>query len=279
MEISKYWHKEKRTARDHYGRTFDLTSWGGSSQSPGDAKAKSLKKIERWTFLLSGGEKLEEYEYASGQLREELIEEIVGSDGTLIGAVTRNRYGALVLNAATVLIADIDVPRPGLMDWLRSLFGRSTKDKAHYLDHVYTYSARNPACSLIVYETHAGFRVFITSEEYAPELNIASSILEQLKTDPLYKKLCLSQKCYRARLTPKPWRCGMDQPPNHFPRETPEQQGAFGRWLLEYTRKSKECTVCKLITTLGPSKMTDNAKRILNAHDTIAVNDKLGTLA
>jgi len=279
MEISKYWHKEKRTTQDHYGRTFDLTSWGGSSQSRDDAKAKSLKKIERWMFLLSGGEKLEEYEYASGQLREELIEEIVNSDGTLIGAVTRNRYGALVLNAATVLIADIDVPQPGFMDWLRSLFGRSTKDKAYYLDHVYTYSARHPACSLIVYETHAGFRVFITSEEYAPELNAASTILEQLKTDPLYKKLCLSQKCYRARLTPKPWRCGMDQPPNSFPRETPEQQGAFGRWLLEYTRKSKDCTVCKRITTLGPAEMTDNARRILKAHDAVAVNDKLGTLA
>ena len=240
MEISKYWHKETRAAEDSYGRAYDLTCWGGSSRSREDAKGKALAKIERILFRLSGGERLEEYEYACGQLREELIEEIVDADGALIGAVTRNRYGALVLNTATVLIADIDVPRPGLLDWIRSLFGRAQKkDKAYYLDQVYTFSDRNPETSLTVYETHSGLRVFLTSDECAPESEAAGSILERLGSDPLYKKLCLSQKCYRARLTPKPWRCGMERPPNRFPRETPDQQGTFGRWLLEYTRKSK----------------------------------------
>lgn len=279
MEISKYWHKEKKTVQDSYGHTYDLTCWGGSLQSQDEAQANALKKMERWIFKLTGGERLDEYEYASGQLREELIEEILGSDGTLIGAITRNRYGSLVLNAASVLIADIDVPKPGFMDWLRSLFGRPTKDKSYYLDQVYTFSSRHPDYSLEVYETHSGFRVFITNEEYDPKTNTAGAILEELRSDTLYKKLCLTQNCYRARLTPKPWRCGMNRPPADFPRQTPQQQGAFGRWLLEYTRKSKDCTVCKRIATLGPSKMTDNAKRILKAHDALAVNDKLTALA
>lgn len=279
MEVSKFWHKEKRATEDSYGRKYDLTCWGGSSQSHGDAKAKALKKMDRCLFRLSGGEKLDEYEYAAGQLREELIEEIVGSDGAIIGAVTRNRYGVLVLNAASVLIADIDVPQPGLMDWIRSFFGRVAKDKSYYIDQVYTFSSRHPEHSLTLYETHSGLRVFITSDEYAPQSEAAGTILERLQSDKLYQKLCLSQKCYRARLTPKPWRCGMNRPPHSFPRETPEQQGAFGRWLLEYTRKSRGHTVCKRIAALGPEKMTDTAKKILTAHDAIAVNEKIGALA
>ena len=280
MEISKYWHKETRAAEDSYGHRYDLTCWGGSSQSAAEAKSRALGKIDRILFRLSGGEKLEEYEYACGQLREEVIEEIVGADGGLIGAVTRNRYGALVLNAATVLIADIDVPRPGLLDWLRSLFGRGPKkDKTYYLDQVYTFSGRNPEHSLTVYETHSGLRVFVTGEEYAPESEAAGIILELLHSDTLYRKLCLSQKCYRARLTPKPWRCGMDRPPNHFPRETAEQQGTFGRWLLEYTRRSRSHSVCKPMATLGPGTMTDTARRILKAHDAIAINREFEALA
>jgi hypothetical protein len=39
---------------------------------------------------------------------------------------------------------------------------------------------------------------------------IAQRFMQFLRCDPDYIKLCRVQKCYRARLTPKPWRdkCG-----------------------------------------------------------------------
>jgi alcohol dehydrogenase YqhD (iron-dependent ADH family) len=65
MEILKYWHKEKASAQGPKGRTYDLTCWGGSSQSIDDAKEKAVKKLHRWIQSIGGGEKLAEYEYAS----------------------------------------------------------------------------------------------------------------------------------------------------------------------------------------------------------------------
>jgi hypothetical protein len=279
MEILKYWHKEKASAQGPKGRTYDLTCWGGSSQSIDDAKEKAVKKLHRWIQSIGGGEKLAEYEYACGQLREELIEEIVGEQGDVIGAITRNRYGSLVLNSASVLIADVDVPEPGLIDWLMSLFGRKTKDKSFYLERVHKFSQDFPDYSMVVYETHSGLRVFITGDEFEPRSENAALILDLLQSDALYRKLCLSQQSYRARLTPKPWRCSLNDPPNRFPRETPDQQQAFNQWLEEYTRQSKAYTVCRPMAEMGPKKRTENAKRILKAHDAIAVNSAIKELA
>jgi hypothetical protein len=41
----------------------------------------------------------------------------------------------------------------------------------------------------------------------------ANMLMRFLRADPDYVRLCAVQECYRARLTPKPWRCG--DGPNH----------------------------------------------------------------
>uniref|UniRef100_UPI001C3D5E17 hypothetical protein n=1 Tax=Picosynechococcus sp. (strain ATCC 27264 / PCC 7002 / PR-6) TaxID=32049 RepID=UPI001C3D5E17 len=82
--------------------------------------------------------------YPSRRLPEELLEEVHGEDGALIAAVTRNRYGAAVLNTDALLICDVDRPpedvgrsrprigragkRPGLLS--RLLGGGATHDTA-----------------------------------------------------------------------------------------------------------------------------------------------------
>ena len=43
-------------------------------------------------------------------MREETLTELTGEDGALLAVVTRNRYGAEVLNTERALFADIDVP-------------------------------------------------------------------------------------------------------------------------------------------------------------------------
>lgn len=279
MQVFKYWHKAQQRAEGPKGRMFDLTCWGGSSTSPEDAKVQAKQKLERWIQRLINGQTLDEYEYASGRLREELIEEITDPDGRVIGAITRNRYGALVLNSASVFIADIDVPKPGFIDRLLSLFGRKPKDKSHYVAQVRQFSDNFPDYSLVVYETHSGLRVFITGDEFEPRSENAVLILERLGSDAMYRKLCLAQQSYRARLTPKPWRCGVDRPPNSFPRETHEQQAAFDKWLDKYNLRSKAFAVCRPMAEMGPPTTTDAARRILNAHDAVAVNDALNKLA
>jgi len=57
--------------------------------------------------------------------------------------------------------------------------------------------------------------------------------MQGLKSDPLYIRLTQKQKCFRARLTSKPWRCNASTPPGNHPREDERQQAAFRRWEAE----------------------------------------------
>jgi len=59
-----------------------------------------------------------------------------------------------------------------------------------------------------VYRTFAGCRVACTSRPFAWAVDAwqAERLMRFLDADPKYAALCGKQKCYRARLTPKPWR-------------------------------------------------------------------------
>jgi hypothetical protein len=59
-----------------------------------------------------------------------------------------------------------------------------------------------------VYLTAKGLRVVCTSALLPWEKHdwLATRLMKYLGADPDYIRLCGEQKCYRARLTPKPWR-------------------------------------------------------------------------
>ena len=277
MRVAKYWHKEERTAQNVDGKWYRLISWGGSWQSAEEARDNSLQKIGRWLNKIQRNEQLGEYDYQMGEIREELIEELHDYDDTLIGAITRNRYGALVLNTTDVLIADVDVKTTGSV--FGKLFGRKPQDKAYHVNQLRQLVAQNPSWSLRVYETHSGLRVFVTHQAFTPQSAEAQQILHMLGSDELYQKLCRYQQSFRARLTPKPWRVNAKRPPNNFPRQTSEQQWNFDQWLRFYQAQSSAYGVCRLIETLGSGRMTDNAQQLIKRHDAFVLNAMTNQLA
>lgn len=128
--------------------------------------------------------------------------------------LTVNHYNAVVLSTRNMLIADIDFGDSRLsanagaicagevIDALKDL---ATLDKG-FLN--YSRKVRFSEQAYRVYETHSGWRVICTSiplpipaQEYA-----AMKLMQFLKSDRKYMALCDAQGCYRARLTPKPWR-------------------------------------------------------------------------
>jgi hypothetical protein len=62
--------------------------------------------------------------------------------------------------------------------------------------------------SYSVYRTAGGCRVLCTSMPFpwTTHHEWALRFMKFLGADPQYMELCGKQKCYRARLTPKPWR-------------------------------------------------------------------------
>ncbi len=62
-----------------------------------------------------------------------------------------------------------------------------------------------------IYRTKAGFRLLATHRPVFPSEPLAEEAFQEFKADILYRKLCVNQKCFRARLTPKSWRCGVER--------------------------------------------------------------------
>lgn len=281
MKISKYWARETASATARDGQRYRLVSWSGSDRDPGEAKTLALAKLEGWKKLLREGRPLDDYPYQDkDQLKEELIEEHRDEAGELIAAITRNRYGALVLNSAKVLFADVDLPTPlgpraGLLGrLLQRLRGAPRpQDEAARLRETYRqrfveFQRRHPRLQLRVYETRAGFRLAVGNRLFEPTGEQTRELLRELDSDELYIRLCRSQQCFRARLTPKPWRCGHKGPPNPFPREDAEQAARFARWLQSYRDKAAGYRVCRLSQELGDGPALAAAEPVLRLHDT-----------
>lgn len=284
MKIAKFWAKEIGHSDNGYGDTYRLISWAGSNSSIEDAKKNALEKIERWRERLASDDTLQDhYPYdLDGEIREELVEEIVDRSGTLIGAITRNRYGALVLNAPDVMFIDVDLPpisrkRKSLLSSLLGLFRpRNTKSptpdpdtdpRTHYISKFTEYQQAHPHLSLRIYETRAGFRLVVLNQLFDPLSDATHAIFEDLGSDQLYRHLCKAQRCFRARLTAKPWRAGLKQPSYPFPREEPGQAQSFKQWLDTYDKKTGKLAVCRHLEDLGNAETHQTVTEILNLHD------------
>ncbi|MDE3087815.1 MAG: hypothetical protein KGJ80_00310 [Chloroflexota bacterium] len=220
-------------------------------------------------------QQLNRYEYGRNPLREEVVQSIKNSSGSEIGVVTRNLYGALVLNASNAMFIDIDFPDKGESGSLAGAMGKLLGNKAPspeqvYVQNIEQWSQRNPQWGLRVYRTFGGLRCLITNEVFDPTRESSLDILRGLGSDALYIKLCRAQESFRARLTPKPWRCGAVTPPSRYPWENPRQEQNYREWEQRYQRAASKYTVCRLVKELGSAETHPDVAPILSAHDEMA---------
>lgn len=270
MKFAKYW-KEIATQVEPelFGRDR-LSVWGASNESPTDASIQASSRLARFRDLLSNGlQGLRDYEYSNGFIREEVLEEIKSSNGRLLGVLTRNHYGAVVLNTDCVFFGDIDVKNPGALTKLLRIFGKSTKDKGFYIKKIEAFQKANPQFSIKVYETFGGLRVVILNELFKNRFELANSIFSELEVDSLFRKLCKAQSCYRARLTPKPWRVGLNRPLSRFPRSAVAQE-EFKKWLLGYEKNNRGFSTTKHIDTFGSECPNSDIETVLMVHDSFS---------
>jgi len=283
MNVFKYWGRAWFDETQQQEFKVDLCRVAGSNISENDAKHLAGQRLSQSIERLKAGNALQEYDYDSKTLTEELIEEIFGPNGELVAAITRNRYGALVLNTQKILFADIDAEcrSETLFERCLAWLGKRVliKNKSYHLQQIERFSADNLDLELIVYETFAGFRVVIANHEFESLDPKAQTILSELGSDPLYVKLCQLQDCFRARLTPKPWRCGSSKPNVGFPFAGEEQAQLMVQWQKQYDEKLHKYKVCNknnVINKQSSSELSDSRQliaRILRVHDAYVLGD------
>jgi hypothetical protein len=272
MKIPKYWARSIQVARQPGGRAYRLAVWQWSDVSVAEARQKAADKAHELAQKIEAGAALNRYAYDQRPLREEITQGITGRSGHEIGVVTRNKYGARVLNATGAMFIDIDFSEQGtsasLSGQMGRLLGKPPADPADkYLPRVAAWANQHPDLGLRVYRTFGGLRCLITNQVFDPSGAESLDILRALGSDPLYVRLCQAQACFRARLTPKPWRCGLRPPPNRYPWENAVAEARYRDWEQGYEQGSAAYSVCKFVRQLGPDGVHPDIGPVLDLHD------------
>ncbi len=267
MKFAKHWYKKEVVADANSLGLERVTIWGASNQSVEEAERHASQRVEKFQAALKADfSRRDEYEYWLGFVREEVLEELKDADDNLVAVVSRNNYGAKVLNSQSMLIGDIDVPELGLFSRILQILGRQRRDKQYFLAKIERYQQLNPDYTFKVYETHSGLRFIIINQLFSAGDQIVDTIFDALEVDTLYRRLCTAQNCFRARLTPKPWRLGLNRPASRYPRSNIEQR-EFEQWLRSYQSASVQVSIVNEITTVGYGAVHNDIKRALALHD------------
>jgi hypothetical protein len=226
--------------------------------------------------------------YTPRRSSETVLEKLPG-----IGIITRNRYGAEILNADTVMFVDWDVPfrnthrylpKPrGFIETLRrTLLGPTSaqrqiaqqaldawaRSRKTRLENVVIGKARELEIGLRLYETRNGLRAIVTSSQFNPSDQTAQDLMTYLGADKLYVRLCRIQNTFRARLTPKFWRIGMSHRPLSKPPENPDAGERMWRWFEEYRIKCDAFATARFISQTGPNTTDPVILELIHLHDT-----------
>jgi hypothetical protein len=250
MHIPRTWVRAEGEAQSPKRGATPLVAWGWGDDEEG-ARREAEGRLARFADRVRRGEPFPRgYEYGSRPIREEILE-TVGVPDAPRAVLTRNRYGATVMNAARLLFLDVDLPEGGAPQaFLGKLFGRKPPEEAA-LEKLRAALAGAGKGTFRIYRTAGGFRAMAPGREFDPAGREAQDLMKATGTDPWFVKLCLAQKSFRARLTPKPWRLGLKAPPGEFPRDDPATRERFEAWLAEYEQASRSHATCRFLETAG----------------------------
>jgi len=125
--------------------------------------------------------------------------------------------------------------------------------------------AQRPDLGFRLYKTQMGFRLIATDKRHGPASRATIDLMQRLGSDPLYVKLCEKQECFRARISPKPWRIGQGRPPVRYPDE--KTQASYDAWCGDYDRRAQEYATCRFVRHLGAPAADAEIDALVRLHD------------
>jgi len=291
--------------------------WRCSHESEAAALIEAEKAAQR-VSRAERGENIPVVDYPYGvTLREKLIGEFDDPQGELQGFVTRNHTGAEVLNIKNVMFLDWDTPYtyapPSLETtfailWnsIKRLFGMKPNETGEEnrtpeswaavpeLSAFMQWVSQQPDWGVRIYKTCAGYRGLVTHALFDPTADATLDLMRQFRCDPQYVALCKRQESFRARMTPKGWRCklwGESLDPSfrfHYPGRdlalwdegTPadvivqrvndalaEYDVIYDDAVQAYEQASADYATCRYLGTVGNETMHPNIAPIVGLHD------------
>lgn len=133
-----------------------------------------------------------------------------------------------------------------------------------------TFLEKNPKWNVRIYRTPAGMRLLATHALIEPTDDKVKEFFDAVGADPIYVRMCFNQKCFRARISAKPWRIGinahMKPNPGVWPVK-PERIPERKRWIEAYEKKAKEFAACTFVDEMGSGGSHSKVLSVIRLHD------------
>lgn len=235
--------------------TIFRSGTGISPISREEAARLAQEKADRHlAAALQNRTSVDTYAYTTNRQLEPVLSEVEFPGGSA-GRLTINSYGAVIVNARAVLFADVDTraadEAPENLDADAAAAGR-----------LRALVADKPELAFRVYRTRNGWRYLCTSRLFDPTSPETRELLDRLGVDARFILLCRVQRCFRARLTPKPWRIG-DRFYSVRPGETVSR-----RELERHLAKGAAYAAAAFTSEIGPAvALSSELEAIVACHD------------
>lgn len=145
------------------------------------------------------------------------------------------------------------------------------------LENIKSVIAKHPELNIRVYKTPKGLRLLVMNDTYDPKSDHAVGLLDAFDSDIFYIHMCKNQNCFRARLSPKPWRIGVDRirpRPGIWPVKE-ERLEERKRWVEHYEKESTNYSACHFLMKLGSDTVSPKAEAVRELHDKLSGAEKV----
>lgn len=307
---ARYWADAQREVKVEGKRRLALLRRAGwSDLSQEDAEAHAARRLDDAELRLLSQEpvrRLERRVAYNGADGVPIREEVVETVGDAV--ITRNVYGALCLNVADVLFADVDVAEApsetgsikvvvggvlvtsfcaglggaflamlvGVVAFFVALSHSRRQQRLRDVvrrnrEALEGWLAAHPDWRVRVYQTPAGQRLAATHRRFSSTDPEVAAFFAAVHTDPVYVQMCTYQRCFRARVSAKPWRIGLRRLgsplwPVTDPRRLAERTG----WVDAYTVAAGAFAACRLVEELGTGVADAGVAELIATHDRLS---------
>ncbi len=137
-------------------------------------------------------------------------------------------------------------------------------------ERITRFVACHPEWALRLYRTPAGLRLIATHRRFEPLDPAVAEFFGAIGADPIYVRMCRNQRCFRARLSAKPWRIGIGARIGPRPGVWPvaaDHLERRRRWVEDYERRCADFAACRYIGSLGADIVAAGLRAVVDLHD------------
>lgn len=192
---------------------------------------------------------------------------------TLSAIVSYGYQSWLMLLLLAALSLSFGYVISGLLHRIYVRFKGGAEQRA--IEVIEQYAEKHSQVNLRLYKTPMGFRVLAMHQTFEPGSEEANELLQKLNADSLYIRMCNNQNCFRARLSPKPWRIGMQRlapRPGVWPIRQ-ERMPARTQWVREYNTLAEPYSACRFMRSIGNGSTIMKTRQVQVLHDRMSRAD------